>query len=349
MAGARELWWELQDLLAPRLILTPVHEDDDQPLTSLGAGLAGTVPVTPAVRMIGEVDYRHLETAPEGRRDGSPGVPRAGGSADAPALEGRLGVAVEPPASPLRAELRLGGVRGTSDEGGWIGEAVLEVELPAGFRLRGTGRRWSDRHTATSLDTLLLAETLAAGLSRSDPTGWSGEIGGSVDRYPGGNAVRAYYAWILAPLVSGNGDALRLGYGFSYHDADETTFTPVGPGAPGAGSSGGRYAPYYTPEEVRIHNAVAAARLSLADGVTLSADGSVGLHATERAPTARSGGVAFVEREFRPWRLRGRLSAELSPALDARATASYREDAFFRIFRLSGALTYRFVEAPPGR
>lgn len=334
MEGARDLWWELQSILAPRFTLALAYEDDDQPLTSLGSESTATVPVGSTLELVGDAAYRRLEAAAE----------------DARVLAGRLGLALEPPASPIRAEFRLGGTRGPEGRGGWIGAGGLEVELPGGLALRGTGRRWSDRNTATSLDTLLLVESLSATLSRSDPTGWSGEVGGSVDRYPGGNTVRAYHAWILAPLLTSGADAFRVGYGFSYHDAEATTFAPraAGPGE-GAGRSDGRYDPYYTPEEVRIHDAVAAARLSLPSGVVLSADGSVGLHAVEQAPGGGPGGITFSEREFRPWRLRGRLSADLTPALGFRGTASYRKDAFFRIFRVSGALTYRFTEAPPGR
>ncbi len=67
------------------------------------------------------------------------------------------------------------------------------------------------------------------------------------------NRVSTAYAWVLAPVVPSR---IRLGYSFSWADAQETRWTRD------------RYEPYFTPNDEVVHSALAelsaqAGRLSL--------------------------------------------------------------------------------------
>lgn len=348
---ALELWREMRDLWAPWIRVESGIESDDQPLDRQHLRVESGVPLSPRVVLRGEGAARRLD---------------AGRQGETWALEGRLGLSARPRDAPLRLEA-AGGIhaRPAGDRTGFVGAARAAVLLPSRFELGVEARRWSYEHTAASVDTAVFARTLEGTLSRADPTGWGGELGGRLDVFPGGGEVAHAWAWALAPIWTDGRSAIRLGYAFRYQDADTTTFgpeaaRPVNGGPPGGGPPGdgapgavaGVYDPYYTPERVRAHLAVTAVRAALSPNVVLSADGGVGLHAREEAPrlvrrAAPDAGTSldlrFEPREYTPWRLRGRLSAGLSPAVTLRLEASYKREAFFRTARALAALETRFL------
>lgn len=347
---ALELWREMRELWTPRLGVEAGLESDDQPLDRQGVRAEVGLPVSPWVVLRGDGAARRLDPA----------------GPDAPwALEGRIGFTARPRGAPLRLAAAGGiHVRPALDRSAFVGTGRAALLLPAALELGLEARRWSYEHTAASADTGLFVRTLEGTLSRSDPVGWAGEVGGRLDAFPGGGAAAHAWVWGLAPLWTDGKSAVRLGYAFQHQDADTTTFRPAGEppagggppggGPPGSGSGAveGVYDPYYTPEGVRAHLALAAVRAALSPGVFLSADGGVGLHATEEAPRflPAAGGnpgapveLRFEPRDYTPWRIRARLSVELSASATLRLEVAHREEAFFRTTSLGAALETRFL------
>lgn len=337
---ALELWREMRSLWAPRIRTRARVDDDVQPLTRQRLALETDLPLGARVELLARAEVRRLE---------------AGEADPATVIEGRAGLSADLRVLEIEALAGAAG-RPDRDRGDLVGSASVGVALPAGLELTAAGRRWSYEHTVGAVDSALLVETAGGRLGRSDPTGWAGQAGGRVDRFPDGNEILHGWAWILAPVWSAGRSAVRVGYSFAARDARASRFVPLSsdgpspgpgpPGPPGTGSAGG-YDPYYTPEDVRVHSALAAVQAAVAPGVLLTADGTVGVHAREDAPRpdagAGPGGVAFVERSFTPWRVRAALSAELSPAATLRIRGGYREDAFFRIWHASAELEWRLL------
>lgn len=353
---ARRILTELQRMTAPWLAVGGEYQDDSQPLRGRSLNLEAGVPLSSRVTL-------SLSAAPH-QLTGDGGTWR-----DVRAESGAL--RVDWP-GPLETRLEAGRIRHVAaDRAGWTGEGELSARLGGGFSLSATAERWNYRHTSGVLDTALFVESASARLRRDRPTGWGGRLGARVDRFPDGNRIRHGQLWVLAPLWSEGDDAVRLGYAFRATDAERSTFQPASaspsgsdatlshrPGPPVGGdpSGGGRtaadgtYRPYYTPEDVRSHSAVAALRVRAGSDVTLSADGAVGIHATEQVPAAGSSGgtMTYIERDFRPWRLRGRMRVEPGRRTGLELEAGYREDAFYQIFEASVRWTYRFLGALPG-
>lgn len=358
--GARELWRDLDRLWAPRVSVSGGLVDDNQPLDVGRGTVEADVPLGPRVRVLARGTPLRLDA----RETGSVGV-----------FEGRLGLEADWPDVPVRTRLEGGAAR-WSERSGFVGLAAVEVGLPAGFELRSRARRWNYRHTATVLDTALFVETGGVRLARSDPTGWSGQVGGRVDRFPGDagrddNLVRHAWAWILAPLWSRGRNAIRVGYAFRYADADESTFATIPAGTPGSGGGGGGsgagpgggsppgggptsgpvtgYDPYYTPEEVREHSALVALQAAPAAGVLLSLSGAAGLDAREEAPAlaGTDGALEFGARDYTPWRAGGSVSVQPGAEWHLGAGVEYREDAFFEILELTVTVRHTFLSAPP--
>lgn len=341
---ARDLWGEMRDLWAPRVRIGLRADDDAQPIARQRLSLEGELPLGPRVDLVARGELRRLD------------APRSG---EVTVAEGRGGVRAELPGVELAA---LAGFASRPDLGDsdFVGSGSLAVDLLAGLALEVEGRRWSYEFTSTSVDTAVMVETGTIRLARSNPVGWSGEVAGRLDRFPDDNEVAHSWAWLLAPIWSEGRSAVRVGYGFEARDAGSSTFRPRAAGgggpAPGVPAPGGRtgsagvYDPYYTPEDVRIHSALLSFQAGLSEAVLLAADGSVGVDAREDAPSleAAAGSVGtptlvFAERGFTPWRLRARLSAELSPAATLRVGGGYREDAFYEVWHASTRLEWRFL------
>lgn len=342
-AEARELLSRAARATAPSVTLGTGYRDDSQPLRDAGVDLEVGVPLGPRTAVTFRGEARQLDAGTGDWR-------RVAG--------GELGLEVDWP-GPARTRAAAGRLRhGGGDRAGWTGEAELALDLGRDVTLAGSGERWNYRYTLASLDTALFVETASVRLRRERPAGWGGELGGRLDRFPDGNLVQSAHLWLLAPVWAEGGDAFRLGYAVRVADADDNTFRPVESRVPPAGGpaadGGGVYDPYYTPEEVLAHSAVAALLVRPSPAVLLALDGAVGIHATETAPRATAGGtdgatVEFVDRDYRPWRVSGRLRAELSPSNAVELEAGHREDAFFRVFEGSVRWTHWFTAALPGR
>ena len=156
---------------------------------------------------------------------------------------------------------------------------------------------------------------------------------------------------------------LQVGYGLSAQDADESRFElveppPVGPGLPIEGvRTDGRYAPYWTPANVRAHSLLAAAELRTGERVTLRAGGSYGVQAREEAPywmVASMGPPGlpesivmerrFAERSFHPLELRASLDAAFARDVRLVVRAEHQRAAFWRGTTVGAGVTWRFAE-----
>lgn len=261
----------------------------------------------------------------------------------------------------LDLSVRAGGAwagRSTRGESTWTGRTALALRLPASLKLGASVERDRYLWTRTSADTLLMAEALELALDRSEAPGWAGKAGLRHESFPDDNSVRAAYAWILAPVQPW----LRVGYAFSWSDAEETTWTadptadPTGPGRPGGpggpGGAGavtvpGHYDPYFTPEDTRIHTLLAelsgsagagTARLSGAWGLAAREDAPVLTESTTGPPT-----LGFLERDYTPWSLTASWTAPVTGSVTLDVRAERNRTAFYRLTHLEAGIVYRFL------
>lgn len=263
------------------------------------------------------------------------------------------------PGARLRLSARGGaawqpGVRGREVE--WLGGADVSLGLSGDVSLRAGGSRERYLWTRASADTLLMTTALDLRLEHAEASGWAGEAVVRLEDFRDGNTIRTAYVWLLAPVLP----ALRLGYSFAWQDADETRWSadPAAgaPGLPGgaptpptaaADTVPGRYDPYFTPEQIRIHALLAEVRGDLGRGVG-RLNLSWGVHATEQAPillaSAGGGGarLVFAERDFTPWEVAGTLDLEVSGGVDLRFEAEHRRTAFYELSRVGLSTVYRF-------
>ena len=334
---------------------------DDQPLDRRAVDAAAGWFATP---LLGATLRAGLAGLDADAVAGAPGLARAEGElshyAPAARLESMVAAGVVRRSLPSRTE--------------WTGRAMLGLRLPNGVALRGRAAREPYLRTAASLVTPVTTTTLGGELAWNHPRGWLGEAAVQRERYPDDNAVTTAYAWLLAPVARGARGVLRLGWGASAQDADESRFVlvhdvPSGPGVPVEGvSTEGHYAPYWTPSRLRAHSVLAAAELRPGAALVLRAGGSYGVSAREDAPywTVVNAGPPeppgppgppgppvppaaplverrFAERTFHPLELRA--SADVALGRDARLVvrAEHQRAAFWAGTTVGAGITWRFA------
>lgn len=260
------------------------------------------------------------------------------------------------PALRLETELAAGAVqRSFAPDPDWTGTAAVRLRLSAGLVAHAAAERSAYFWTLASLDTAVVTETARTALEW-DRNGWLAQAGYAAQRFSDDNRVYSTFAWLLAPLVQHGSVRAGAGYGFGAQDAAQSRFVPLSasrpPGRPPtAGTAQGRYLPYYTPEQLRVHSVIGS--LGAGSGaVRLSANGAYGILATEQAPfvlaapgpgSGQPGAIGFAERRFNPWNARGTVSATLSPGWTLALEAEHMRTAFYAATTLGAGLTYRFT------
>ena len=335
--AARQLR-EIRRATAPWLRVSPAYFDDDQPLSRATVAAEAAVSLTPLTS---------LRLACAATRHSSASASRRTWTADA-------GVRHYAPRARVELELAAG-VRGglVTDAPAfrWTGRAALGVRLPDGLTITGRIERAPYLVTASSLEADVYTDTATAELSWTSRRGWMARAALSEGRYPDRNRVHVRYAWALAPIVRSTGADVRAGYAVAWEDADETRFVladpmqPVGPADPSV-ETRGRYAPYYTPENVLRHSVTAAVTSRAGSRGTLRLGGSLPLHATEDAPQLLSANGTivrtFATREFHPWEVRGSLDLRLAEATTLGFSAEAGKGAFYRWSTAGVHVTFRF-------
>jgi tetratricopeptide (TPR) repeat protein len=242
----------------------------------------------------------------------------------------------------LRVETELGAGtigRGVQPQHDWTGHAAAGLRLPQGFALRARVDRSPYHWTTSSLSTPVMTES-AGGMLGWHRRGWLGEAGHSLQRFPDGNRAQSAHAWLLAPLPLAAPIRLQAGYGFSFQDAEESRFVPGA--APGVA---GRYEPYYTPDDQRIHSAIGSLGVALGRALTLQASGAYGVVATEIAPPPDLT-TAAVRRSHHPWNARASANFALSRDISVGLAGEHMKAAYYELDQWSAVVTYRFTPAP---
>jgi hypothetical protein len=196
-------------------------------------------------------------------------------------------------------------------------------------------------HTVRSLDTAVISTTVAGRL-HLDHRGWLGEAAARREHFPDDNAINTAYAWLLAPLVRTSGGMLQAGYAFSAQDAQRTRFSRVDATSPPGQRPPdlrGRYDPYFTPDNLVSHAAVAALVLRPSSSTAVRFGGSYGLHTRDRAPVfvADSTGpppvwtvhLTSYERRYSPWDVRGSLEGWWPGGSLVRVSATHQRTVFY--------------------
>lgn len=321
-AEARRQLEEIRQVTAPWILLEASHRRDDQPLRQGASTIEGGLFLNPLQRLVfraepqlfGSVEHGFVFSADAGWLAYWPG---------------------------LKLETELGGgylARHGNEASDWIGRASIGVRLPQGINLRARSERAAYLWTPASLETPVMPNDIQ-GIFSWNRSGWLAEAAYGVELFPDKNKVWNAYGWLLAPLVQSRGVTLQAGYSFAFTDSDKSRWN-----LPPEGGKG-RYEPYYTPEELRVHNVIISGALPLTRSLTFHANGGYGFSAREIAPPSQLGQAPAL-RKFHPWNARASLDVTLARSLSLTLSGGHEKTAFWRMSCFSAGLTYRFLPSP---
>ena len=194
--------------------------DDDQPLKALRQ----SVEVSAALggRARGRIEASAQRYTGDGRQETMFG-------ADA-------GLGITLPGGKVRVDVQGGALRRGNNLGVMVtGAGEIRVTVAAETHLRAGVGRVPYLWTVSSLDTALAATTLEFGVDRRAASGWAGEAGLRLERFPDDNVVRTLSGWLLAPIYVRPESGLRIGYAGAFQDARTSTFFAMSPRTPSPG------------------------------------------------------------------------------------------------------------------
>lgn len=359
-AEARRQLGEILVASAPWVKAGAELASDDQPLRRTGGSVEMGWFATPLLSLAAQV---------------RPLVFQAGDTAARGVTLAEARIANYAPAARLEMEVAGGLVaraatprdRASSD---WTARAGAGLRLGRHLTARARLERAPYLSTAASLATPLMTDAISAGLQVGAGTGWLGEARRQLERFPDGNSVSSSHAWLLAPLARGAGGSFQAGYALSTQHAVESRFIladttqTARPGEAGFDATG-QYVPYYTPNRLRAHSAIAALALRPNARIELRGSGSFGW-ATDELPahepsestttTSPMPGPVITppfaprgarqeptaRRSFSPWTTRGGVDLTLVEGLVLSANAEYGRTAYYSYGTMGVHLAYRF-------
>ena len=326
---------EIRASAAPWIRLGGEARWDDQPLDRLAGTLEAGWYLTPLQSLALHVQPQHLS---------------AGDTAET-VTAAEVMLAGYWPASRLETEAMLGVLQRSAAGTDWTGRFGVGLRLPQHLVLRARVERSAYLWTRASVATPVMTQAASGLLDWSDPRGWTGQAGYTLQQYPDENRIHTTFLWALAPVIRSAAGEVKLGYGFNYQDAEQSRFdsAPVNTLDP----LSGRYEPYYTPQNLQAHNATGAARVQLGRAVTLRANGAYSVYATEDAPVlfrVGQGGpgspavqTAYYRRTIHPWNMRAALATTFPGRLMATAYGEHLRTAFYAASTAGVEMTYRFA------
>jgi Tfp pilus assembly protein PilF len=327
-ADAQALAAEIRAALSLWLDISMVQMDDDQPLRKLEPRLEAGQYLHPLADMRIEARSAFFDTG-----QNNPHAHQVGLSNTFRYI--RTGTT-----------LRVGaGVFALRDQGmGLIGGVEARQRLPEGLSLMVGWDRQPYTRNVTSLDFLVLEAAGRVILDWQERHGFWAQAGGISATYGDANRVLTYWAWLLSPPMGGRTWKFRTGYGFNYADSHENRFVSdrpleawLDPFDPAVEITG-IFAPYFTPQHMRIHQWVGSFSWEASKQMQFYIQGSYGLWARAENPylflDLDPNGALFIQRDFldlrfHPFEVGGSLVWTFTPWAQAKASYQFTRNFFY--------------------
>lgn len=304
-ADARRMLGEIRAASSPWASIEAGGAHDDQPLNVMRVIVTAGMFLDPLTTVSISARPDRLES---------------GDSLSAVVTRGEVALSHYAPASRMDLRVAAGVVNHASDPGpsttDWTARAGLRIRVSDDVALEGRAERSPYLYTIASLAQPTMSQSFALVTAFANARGWMAEAAGTLSRFEDDNSVRGAYAWALAPVARSKTAILRGGYSLSYQDAAESRYRI-------ADSS---YAPYFTPQDIVVHSALASTQLSPSPGTSITLRGAYGF-ASEDAPVPLTAG--FAKRSFNPWDAHAAVDASLSDLVNLTVFADATKTAFY--------------------
>jgi hypothetical protein len=236
------------------------------------------------------------------------------------------------------------------------GGLELSQQFARNFLLQAGIEKRPYQYTVSSLNTLVMENVSGVSISYNRKDKWLGKAGYELLRYADANKINTAYLWMLAPVYSNAHFSVSGGYAFRYADAVSSNFistrslsqltSNVYKGVSGV------FSPYFTPEEQKIHSALASVKIFPSKHFQFSSRVSIGVDAKAHNPYLwldKYGGEYTIYRDytpvaFKPATLVNELSYKASNYLSIGASHTYDQVLYYKIHKGSVEVKYTFCK-----
>jgi hypothetical protein len=192
------------------------------------------------------------------------------------------------------------------------------------------------------------------GLNLDYKNRWLGRAAFQQQHFDDGNNNRTSYFWLLAPIINKNKISFKLGYSFSYANADNNSFKPKNPlSFPNIVNTAveGIYSPYFTPSDQTTHAALAYLKINFSKNVSFTSNINIGVYAHASHPylyVDKKGSTYFINKNYSdlsytPMEISSEFQFKLSKSLIMTGNYTYSSLIFFK-YNLGGLqLKYLFI------
>lgn len=248
-----------------------------------------------------------------------------------------------------------------------IGNVSLEKKFKNYVRFKTTVEQKVYSYTLSSLNTLLLEKdwnsSLSWGSEKQDIAknssflnikNWNAETAFLLQKFEG-NSINNFYTWLLSPTIAIKKIEVRLGYVYSFSNAQNIQFTPVKSLSEtlahwNKDEIQGVYNPYFTPNKQQIHSVLAQAKIPISHSISVMAKAKVAVFAEAYAPyiylADNNGSLAFqtdsAPLNYSPFELNLDLNYRMNPKNEFKVSYTNTKAFFFTSQLINFQLKHSF-------
>jgi hypothetical protein len=251
-------------------------------------------------------------------------------------------------------DLSAGYFQGSNYDGDASWKVKLTQKLFTGLSMEGSSEKKPYQYTLASINNPFLFQLAEIGLNLDYKNRWLGKAAYQNQHFDDGNNSHTSYAWLLAPIIHKTNFSLKIGYSFSYADADSNRYIPKDPlSFPHVLNAEveGVYSPYFTPSDQMTHALLAYLQIPFSKNVVFTSNINVGIKATASHPylfVDKTGATFFINKSYydlsyTPAEISCALQCKLSKSLMITGNYLYSSLIFFKSNTAGIQLKYLFI------
>jgi len=246
----------------------------------------------------------------------------------------------------------------------WSANLELKETLLKHLVLQAQAERKPYYYTLSSIDTVLMDNRYSAYVEWNDQNSWNGRVSFELNQFPDKNYVLAAGGWMFTPPLKLSVFEFRIGYAYGFSTAESNRFVPQNTLAQIIASYAttttisGVYSPYFTPDNMGIHSALASMVIHPAGILDIGFNANVGFYASALNPyfylDKNSGGEVYIAEgyateKFVPLDFSAYAAIRITKKISLKADYAYRKTYFYTSNSVGLGLKINFWNEQKGK
>jgi tetratricopeptide (TPR) repeat protein len=237
----------------------------------------------------------------------------------------------------------------------WIGEAELNKRLLKHFYVSLMAERKPYLYTLSSLQNTIMHNRYTVAFHYEKADSWNGMIAYNILEFPDNNSIQSFSSWLLTPPLKFLKLELSIGYANNFADSKINHFTSTKTISEIIANNNvidGIYNPYFTPELLQIHSAIAQLAIIPSKSFSILLNGSFGVYAMAENPYLFLSSDEnnqliickdYTPMKFNPFDITAKLLVKVSNLLIIESGYTYNKTLFYTNQNVNLTLKYIFA------